>query len=168
MDQRKDEGPARPRKTGGERAEEGTEWPYASLLFFGFFGRKSPGGKRLIWETLAGLALFVVAAVALRGDIGSTSIEAASVLALPLAVGIIGWAYSRYLKALDELSRLLQLKAFAFSYGAVMALAFGMAGLIMAEPPWLGAESPVMYLGLLVLAEPLRGVALAYLARKYR
>ena len=154
--------------TGTEQPEDEARWPYASLLLFGFYGRKSPGGKRLVRETTIGLALFVVAAVALNTDVESVVLETAFALALPCSVWIIGWAYSRYLQALDELNRLLQLKAFAFSYGAVMALAYGMAGLIMADPVRFGAESPVVYLGLLVLAEPLRGVALAYLARKHR
>lgn len=143
---------------------EAAPWPYTSLLLFGFFGADTPEGRRLARRTTGALALTVASLIGLQ--IVSPGGPAAAVLALLAPVGVVGVgvAYARYLAALDELARLLQLKAFALAYGVVMAL--GMAGVAVAMAGgWrLGARG--LY-SLLVLAEPLRGAALAYLAKRH-
>lgn len=145
--------------------DDKAEWPYASLLLFGFFGAHTPAGKRLVRETAMALFLIVGSMVLVR-----TGVRAAGLLGavmLPGAVAWIGWAYARYLRALDELGRTMQLKAFAFSYGVAMTLAAAVAGLGTAGYPASGIE-PMAFLVILVLTEPIRGLALAVLARRYR
>lgn len=134
------------------------DWPYRSLLVFGYFGRDSPGGKRFAWETTAWLVLAVVAMVA-RGPWA---------FGLPVAVVGIGWSYARYLGGLDELSRTIQLKAFAVAYGAAMTIGAVLAALALASPDGGGGVSPIAVFPLLVLAEIVRGIALVVQARRYR
>ena len=70
------------------------------------------------------------------------------------------WSYWRYLASLDEMGRRIQLEALAVAYGFTL-LAFstlGAAGLFLGfsiNPAWVLA------------AEPLRGVVLAFNARRY-
>ena len=87
---------------------------------------------------------------------------------MPIAVAYIVWAYVRYLKELDELSRLLQLQALAFSYGAVMTLAAAWAGLAVAGFAFDRPMYPGMVFAWLLIAEALRGAVLVYLARRRR
>jgi len=141
----------------GASATEGpAAWPYASMLIFGYFGADTPAGKRLARETSAALVLIVVAAV--LGGVWS--------MGIPAGVAAIGWSYARYLPQLDELSRSIQLRALAFSYGAAMTLGAAVLAVALAWPD--AAIGPAGSFVALVLAEPLRGVALVVLARKYR
>ena len=134
------------------------DWPYTSLLGFGYFGQDSPGGKRLARETTAWLALAVVAMV--LGGLWA--------YALPVSVLGVGWAYVRYLGGLDELSRTIQLKAFAVAYGAAMAIGAVLAALALASPDGGPGVHPAVIFPTLVLAEGVRGVALVVQARRYR
>lgn len=144
---------------------EGADWPYASLMLFGFFGTDTPEGKRLAWRTAAALVLFVVSALGLADGFHSPFPDVLWVLGLPGSVLAIGWAYGRYLGALDELNRTIQLKAFVFAYGAAMTLmAIGVTVALIAPT----SASPKRLLLLPVFAELFRGVALAVLARRYR
>jgi hypothetical protein len=147
--------------------DEGSEstWPYSSLLLLGFFGADTPGGKRLAWETAVPAAVFVAATLVLSGVVSQPLPNLVWALAMPACVIAIGWSYSRYMETLDELSRMIQLKAFAFSYGAAMVIAVGVGALVLTYPQI--ARAPGLLLLLILFVEPLRGAALAYLARKY-
>ena len=134
------------------------DWPYASLLVFGYFGEDSPGGKRLARETTVWLAVAVVAMV----------VGAPWAYGLPVSVVGIGWAYARYLRGLDELSRTIQLKAFAVAYGTAMAIGAVLTALALAWPEVGQGVSLVAVFPVLVLAEGVRGVALVVEARRYR
>lgn len=132
-------------------------WPYTSLLMFGYFGRGSPGGERLARETTVWLALAVAAMVA----------AGPWAYALPVSVVGIGWSYARYLRGLDELSRMIQLKALAVSYGAAMTIGAVVAALALASPNVDQTMSPAAVFPFLVLAEGVRGIALVIQARRY-
>lgn len=155
-------------EASSDRSGDRPGWPYASLLLFGFFGVDTPEGRRLAWETSAGLALLLVAAVALRSDPAFPLPELLWVVALPAGPVVIGWAYARYLAKLDELGRMIQLRAFAFSYGAVLTLAAAMIAVLLADPSLGEAVAPSTFLAWLVAAELFRGLALVVLARTYR
>lgn len=148
-----------------DRRTNDSAWPYASLLFFGFFGSDTPAGRRLAWRSTVALLVFGVAAVALGGSFAQPVPDIVWVLAIPGAVLAIGWSYARYLASLDELSRLIQLKACAFSYGAAMVVAFGLVALGMADTG--GAAVAGRFLWLIAFVEILRGLALVRLARTY-
>lgn len=132
-------------------------WPYASLLIFGYFGQDSPGGKRLARETTAWLAL-AVAAMVVAGPLA---------YGLPVSVVGIGWSYARYLRGLDELSRMIQLKAMAVAYGAAMTIGAVAAALALASPSVGQSMRPAVVFPFLVLAEGVRGIVLVIQARRY-
>lgn len=142
-----------------------SEWPYASLFFFGFFGSDTKAGRLLAWRSTAALLVFVIAAMVLGGAIPQPLPDIVWVLAMPGAVGAIGWAYARYLETLDELGRLIQLKACAVSYGAAMVFAFALIAVGFARPGLV--DAPLNYLPFIALVEVVRGVALVHLARAY-
>ncbi|MDX1673322.1 MAG: hypothetical protein R3314_00865 [Longimicrobiales bacterium] len=145
-------------------AEE-SDWPYASLLIFGFFGTGTPQGKRLAWRTTALMAVFAVSAVGLSDGFRRPFPDVLWLLGLPGSAVGVGWAYGTYLGSLDELSRAIQLRAFAFAYGAAMALVATSVTIVLAA----GLRvAPMSLLALPVLAEACRGLALVYLARQYR
>lgn len=148
-----------------ETEEERAEWPYASLIFFGFFGTKTPAGKRLAWRTTAFLALMVVCGIGLRDGYRTPFPDLLWLTGVPGSALGIWWSYARYLKALDELSRAMQLKASTFAYGAALTLMLTGIAVALIDPT---PEIPRQLLALPVLAEVVRGVALAYLARQYR
>lgn len=152
-----------------ERSVESPAWPYASLFIFGFFGTGSPGGKRLAWRTSGALALVLVGMVLTGAPSPAVALAGAAVI----PVGVLGIAisYTSYLRELDELSRLIQLEAFALSYLAGGVIVGILGGISLAFPElwgfstWGGPVAPVFWI---ILAEPFRGLALVLRARRYR
>gem|GEM_PF-2867467 len=137
----------------------GSNWPYTSLLLFGYFGKNSPGAKKLAIRNTIGL-LLTICGIIFSGVVGQT-VYALPVLTLaPLGIVIIMWAYKEYLSGLDELSRMIQYEAFAFSYGAAIAIGIS----IYATGLYVGWAIPAIWI---LLAEGLRGIALVYIAGKY-
>lgn len=147
-----------------DRLDDAAEWPYATLFFFGSFGTHTPAGRRLRRESGLSLAVVVAGIILVNAQLPVPVLIGA--IGLALGVAGMGWSYSRYLGSLDELGRLMQLKAFSFSYGAVMTLAAALTGAWRVVGG--GTIDPLAFLVVLVLAEPLRGVALVVLARRYR
>lgn len=150
-----------------EASDGDADWPYVSLFFFGFFGADTPAGKRLVWQSSAALIVILLAFLML-GGFPQLLPRIVGALAIPAAVGVIFWANARYLATLDELSRAIHLRGFAFSYGATMVLASALLAIGLAIPVGAAAMGPVPFLALLVLVEPLRGLALVFFAKKYR
>jgi len=149
-----------------KQVSDESAWPYASLFLFGFFDANTPGGRQLIWRTSSALGLFLISFLGLRGVFGLHIPQLFWVLAMPAAVCIIGWAYVMYLRTLDELSRRIQLEAFALAYGAVMVIFFGAVAFSLRHLDHSVALSDLMFL--IIGAEPIRGAALVYLARNYK
>lgn len=147
-----------------ESASGSVEWPYSSLLLFGFFGTDTPAGRKLARRTTAGLVLLIIAGLAL-GSEREPIPRWVWVTSVPVAVAGIALAHARYLGQLDELSRLIQLKAFAFAYAVVMVLAMGLSAVVLTRPSMV---HPALLLGGLIVVEALRGLALVVLARRYR
>lgn len=144
-----------------------TRWPYGSLLLFGYFGAREPAGRKLAIRTTVALAAVVLAVLALEGVLLRSVPAAVWALVIPAAVIGMVWANAAYLRTLDELSQTIQLKAFAFAYGSVMVLASAYFALLLAHPAaagWLGAGGFMVWL---IVAEPLRGLALVHLARRF-
>lgn len=157
--------PEHVRHHGDAEYDESAEWPYASLAFFGFFGTGSPAGKRLARRTTGFLLLFVVSMLGLDDGFRAVFPDLLWLVGLPGAVVGLWWSYARYLASLDELGRMLQLKAFAAGYGAAMTLlAIALAVAWIHPTP----RVPWELLALPIFAEGFRGLALAYVARQYR
>lgn len=144
------------------------------MLVFGYFGSGTPEGRRHLNRSVAWLAVFVVAALVARFAVLPWPARLLCGVAVPVAVAGIVWSNLRYLSELDELSRLIQLEAAAFSYGAVMVLAgmwfsAGALGLVEQSQGTHGRSILALWvLPSLLIAEPLRGLALALLARSRR
>ena len=151
--------------TNNDSAEERAHWPYGWLFFTGTFGTNSRAGRSLAIRTTLGV-LLVIMGPALADMNVAEAARLIGALLVPVGVGVVVWAYVRYLAQLDELHRSIQLEALALSYGFVMMLAgvwFGLAaaGFAFAQ------TVPVAWVAFtLLLAEPLRGMALVMLARK--
>ena len=152
-------------ETEQDRTDEPGDWPYASLVIFGFFGTDTPEGKRLARRTTAFLALLVVGGIGLRDGYRTPFPDLLWLICIPGSAVGMWWSYTRYLRALDELRRTIQLKAFAFAYGAALTLMVTGLGVALIDPT---PQVPRQLLALPVLAELFRGAALAYLARHYR
>lgn len=149
------------------RTESPSSWPYASLLLVGTFGARSPAERRLaVWSALA-LTACVAALFALAAGVESALARYLLALVLPGSVATIGRAQALYLRSLDDLSRRIQLEAAAFAYGAALFLGFAWVGWLAAHGIGDVATAGPGLLMSLVLAEPLRGIALVRVARKY-
>lgn len=136
-----------------------TEWPYRSLLLLGYFGPDSPGGKTLKIYSLFALILFASGIIGIA-FFSSGILLYISTLCIPISVLILVWSNAEYLKELDTLSQLIQLKAFAFSYGTALFIGFSIYAINTStgytiSPFWL------------LLAEPLRGFCLYIIAKEY-
>ena len=145
--------------------EQKTSWPYASLLIFGFFGTDSPEGRRLAQQTTVLLGLMVIGAFVLSLPGVPLAVRIGAAALLPLGALGMGFAYAVYIRDLDELSRALQLKAFGVAYIAVMTIALGIVAYNILTPGPVVFDAGVLVL--LVIAEPVRATALAWLARRY-
>lgn len=141
-------------------------WPYASLLLFGFFGASTREGKRLAWRSALVAGLMLVGMLVVLNDVGGPILRLAAAGFLPVGVVVLGWAHLRYLQALDELSQIIQLKAFAVAYGAAMALYFVSLGHGLLEPGEIFPGGGGLGFWI-ILAEPVRGAALVFVARAY-
>lgn len=136
-----------------------THWPYASLFFFGYFGKNSPGGRTLFIRNTVG-ALLCALGIILSPVFESPYLVIPVLTLVPASVLMIMWAYKEYLSQLDELSRMIQYESFAFSYG--VALTIGLT-LYAAGFPFGTTFSAIWVL----FAEGMRGLALTRIAKKY-
>lgn len=140
--------------------EQAPDWPNSSLFLFGYFGWKSPGGKKAVINSLLASLLFVV---------GLTGIYLFETLALrmvsaalsPAAIVVLIVSSYRYLSGLDALSQLILLKGYALAYGAALVIG---AGLFAFSIPMGINLSPIFIL----FAEPFRGLFTYLIARKYQ
>jgi hypothetical protein len=112
------------------------------------------------------LVLFVVAALGMRGAFGDLIPQLFWVLLIPGSVLGIAVAYVYFLRGLDELIRRIHLEAFSLAYASTMVLFFAAVAFGYRDLGHLGRMPGWTYL-VVLLAEPLRGVFLAYLAKKY-
>ncbi len=148
-----------------ELERDGESWPYASLMFFGFFGTSTPEGRRLArWTTAATLGLALgLGGLAFGWPSGPARLV--WVVLVPMMVVLMAFAYARYLAALDELARLIQLQAFAVAYGFAMLVAAGLYVYALAGEAH--EVNGVLAAAMFGLAEVVRGAALAVFARRH-
>lgn len=144
------------------------DWPYASLLIFGYFGSGSPGGRRFARRNALALIVILLSTILLAPGFEQPAIRFAGAVGVPVGVAIMGLAFFRYLRGLDELSRQMQLMGFAFSYGMVLLLVSAAASFTTAVDHMIWIPPMLLFFFLLFLAEAIRGLALFVLARKYR
>lgn len=142
-----------------QQDKKNSEWPYGSLLLMGFFGTDSPEGKKLAIRSLLTVLLFIA------GFIGAQIFESSTLTSvgaslMPLSILLIFYSYVVYHKSLDTLERLIQLTAFAASYGTVLFIAVTIYALNL-------VSCFSLPLVLFLLAEPVRGMCLYFISKSY-
>jgi hypothetical protein len=152
--------------------ESPSQWPTASILGYGTFGMKTPGGRRYHIRSAIALVLLLIVwpltFLLWLSDTFPTLVWRAIAGITPgLAYGYITWEARRYWLALDELARRLQLEAAACSYlvaGVASAVLGGLSCIFFSNPwVWLWCNP----LWIFVIAEPVRAVILYFLARRH-
>lgn len=136
-------------------ADDAARWPMGSMLFIGTFGaRHSAAGRRYhsrVWLALgAYVGLLIAFGVQGRHE---------SLWLLPLCgatVTFLAYEMWRYVSGLDELARRLQLEAMAITYLIGFVAFFALAVTPLKLNP-----------GYFIVLEPVRGLVLAWRARRY-
>jgi hypothetical protein len=148
---------------------DGSKWPASTMLGYGTFGRRTPAGRRYHARTAIALIAMVVvcaAAAILAGDFHHNSPWRVILSLTPgVAYSYIAWELRRYILALDELARRIQLEAIAWTYLTGLAVA-ALAGGIALVYGWQWSSlwlNPLWF----VFLEPVRGCFLYYVARRY-
>ncbi|QOC21957.1 hypothetical protein IC757_13100 [Wenzhouxiangella sp. AB-CW3] len=144
-------------------SEDKASWPYKTLLFLGFYGMGESAGRRLVWQTHTALGVLIVSVIMIRAEPDIVIPRFVWIVAVPLSVMATAWAHAHYLKGLDELRQLIQLKAMAVAYACAMTL-WSIVVVIWAAFDTVPLDALVL---LIVLAEIGRGIALAWFARQY-
>jgi hypothetical protein len=137
-------------------ANNSPQWPTAPMLMYGTFGTRSPAGRR--YHFRSGLALAAMVVCMLSGVLLSAPVLTA--LAPGAAFVYIVWEFRKYLSALDELARRIQLESIAWTYlsGLAVAMLLGGLGLVYG---WL--PNPLWF----IVLEPVRAGWLYFVSRRY-
>lgn len=142
-----------------QRREQDSKWPALSMLMYGTFGSDTPEGAiyhRQCWRMLIGLTLGEIVLLTLYNVYHLEWLKTASGCLPAVAFAYIAWALRRYLLALDELARRLQLEAMAWTYLCGLPVALLLWGLGITINPLL-----------ILVLEPVRGMWLYILSRRY-
>ena len=141
-------------------------WPACSIFLYGTFGSQSEAGSHYHKQCIGALAVLVVgeillAAVAFRAPYGLGRLAGAL---LPGAVfGYIVWAFRRYLLALDELARRMQLEAMAWTYLSAIPVAVLLGTLAFVYDWHSWVVNPMWF----IVLEPVRSFWLYFVSRRY-
>ena len=143
-------------------AERNTSWPGSSILIWGTFGTKTPEGRRYHNRCTAALA-FMVAGAILSNFLPSGPSRFFQAVIPGAAFTFIAWEFRRYLLALDELARRIQLEAIAWTYLTGLGLSMLLGGILFSYtlPVWF--PGPWYY----IFLEPVRAVWLYVISRRY-
>jgi hypothetical protein len=125
------------------------------------FGAKDEAGKKVTRSSRIAIVLFVAGAYMLQLETAAV-VSAIGQMSMVGAAVLTVWAIAQYIRSLDELSRLIQLEAFAWVYGGLAVMAFLASAL--GGGPFVASVDPMW----LVSGELIRGPALVMVARRYR
>ena len=150
---------------------DSSKWPASAMLGYGTFGMRTPAGRRYHLRTaIALIAMLVLAAVvAMLGVRFPNNSLWRPLLSLVPGAGFcyIVWEFRRYILALDELARRIQLEAILWTYLTGLGVATLVGGVVMVY----GWEWNLLWLWLNPLwygfLEPVRGCFLYFVARRY-
>ena len=135
---------------------------YSSIFWWGMFDKNSEGSRYMRQRLLVGFAIVLagIPLAALVSRLGSSDLAKLAPAALGLAGAVwIATGFTRYMRYLDEMQRQLHYESIAITYAVVMAVAI-FAGAVQMPFEW---DFNPLYL---VLAEPIRGVVLAFVTRR--
>lgn len=137
-------------------------WPTGPILAYGTLG--GPDGRRYQLRcglALAAMVVCVLATVLFRSFIPKTSVRLIAALAPGVGFAYIAWEFHKYLSALDELARRIQLESIAWTYLCGLALAMPLGGLAMVYD-W--RLNPMWF----IVLEPVRAGWLYFVSRRYQ
>jgi len=143
---------------------EDSRWPTTPMLAYGTFGMRTPAGRRYHIRCSLALAAMVACFLApalLRRSVPVGILRIVIALAPGAAFVYIAWEFRRYLSALDELARRIQLESIAWTYlcGLAVAMLLGGIGLVYGwrfNPAWF------------IVLEPVRAGWLYFVSRRYQ
>src|SRR5262245_28695263 len=147
------------------RDSEAARWPLASMLCIGTFGTAhNPAARRYHRRCWVALAVLIVGS--LVSSVAGAAFDAPGTRWVFAALlggtfSYIAWALWRYVSALDELGRRVQMEAMAITYLVGMAVFMCLAG-VQTATKW--NISPLLFIGL----ELVRSAALVVVSRQYR
>jgi hypothetical protein len=153
---------------------ESSPWPACPMLLWGTFGTKTPAERRYVqrvyWAAVVAVFWVLLLAFTLRSHPNRAILSITPFLGGAVVTYIV-WEFSRYLRALDELARRMQLEAMAWTYltGLVTAawvMAFLLLGRVLLH--WsLDGKLLVLLPFLYFMLEPVRAGWLYRLSRSY-
>ena len=152
-------------RTNIDSPEPQMRWPWASIVFFGTFGRLDTASRRYQKQSAIAFALAIVGFIAWA--VLATLVREPWVSWLPGIIFTATWAYVsvqgwKYISSLDEMSRSLQLESMSIAYLAGMPV-FLLTFFFYGTTGWSWQFLPLIYFAL----ELVRGVVLALRARRY-
>ena len=150
--------------TGEASGDEGSQWPTAPMLAYGTFGNRTPAGRRYHTRcgiALAALVVCMIGGAAVGKSIPSPILTGVAAFAPGAAFMYIAWEFRRYLLALDELARRIQLESIAWTYLCGLAIAMLLGGVFLVYD-W--RVNPIWF----ILLEPVRAGWLYFVARRYQ
>ena len=142
--------------------DDSPHWPTAPIFAYGTLG--GPVGRRFHFRSglaLAALVVCILLSVLLRPFVPKNGLKLIVALAPGVAFAYIAWEFRKYLAALDELARRIQLESIAWTYLCGVALAMLFGGLAMVYG-W--SFNPVCF----ILLEPVRAGWLYFVSRRYQ
>ena len=145
-------------------AQDDSHWPTASMLAYGTFGGRSPAGRRFHFRcfvALAAMALWFLFGAPLRPHTPKSVLDIVTALVPGASFAYIAREFRRYLSALDELARRIQVESIAWTYlcGLAVAMLLGGIGLVYDwrfNAAWF------------IVLEPVRAGWLYFVARRYQ
>ncbi|MDA1312177.1 MAG: hypothetical protein O2968_02480 [Acidobacteria bacterium] len=141
--------------------EIGKRWPYRTMLIYGHFGEYDSGGHEFTPRPSRPLVLMLLAlagAFAIREVVPGVEHLFTGILAA--GFGYVFVKGFHYMRALDELNRLIYLEGMAFAYCVTMAIVVPLG---WAAIQYHFSVSPALVL----CAEFLRGPGMVLAARRY-
>jgi hypothetical protein len=146
-----------------EPPNDNSHWPAAPILLYGTFGTRNSAGRRYHRRcsvALAAVLVWMLCAALLRSVVPKGILEA--ITAIVPGAGFIYAAveFRKYLSALDELARRIQLESIAWTYlcGLGGAMLLGGIGSVYG---W--SLSPFWF----IVLEPVRAGWLYFVSRRY-
>jgi hypothetical protein len=153
---------------------ENSRWPTSAMLLWGTFGTKSPAERRYLIRVCIAAAVtacWLIPFALAKHFRPAPILGSTTSLGVGVLITYVAWEFRRYLLALDELARRMQLEAMAWTYltGFVVAAWLGPLALLshtLAHWP-LNARLLLLSSFFYFLLEPVRAGWLYYLSRRY-
>ena len=141
---------------------DGARWPAACMVAYGTFG--GPAARRYHYRSFFAILVALLcfcSGILFRPFMAKSGLDAITAFGPAIAFVYVAWEFRRYLAALDELARRIQLESIAWTYLCGLVAAILLAGVsvvygIRFNPIWV------------FLLEPVRAGWLYFVSRRYQ